>query len=143
MKRLVLGRYVALAGGLLVAAAVAGAQDRTTGNEAMPGRSPSGPAGTASQGATGTGSVAGATRGTCEHQMTGRVAALDKARGTMAIEFAGDEDLRIQLPASELAGFEQGDEVVVSMGVKERRTEAGETGTRPGILPESLPGSVR
>lgn len=129
--------YAVLAAGLLVVT-TAGAQDRGTGNDAMPGRSPSGPAGTASQGSTGTGSVAGATRATCEHQMTGRVSELDKARGTLAIEFAGDEDIRIHLPANELAGFEQGDEVVVSMGVKERPASRA-----TDAMPDVIPGSMR
>jgi hypothetical protein len=111
--------------GVVLAAGLASAEDRSKGTEGVPGRSPSGPTAATSEGAVPTGTVAAADE-ECAHQMTGTVKDLDKARGTLEIQIAGEEPLRIHLPASEISGFDEGDEVVVSMGVKERRP-----GTRP------------
>jgi hypothetical protein len=124
MKCIGRGAFVA-AGLLLATAGLSGAQDRSKGTEGEPGRSPSGPTAASSKGAVGAGAGAqNPANDDCTHQMTGTVKDLDKARGTLEIQIAGEEPLRIHLPTSEMSGFEEGDEVVVSMGVKERRPVA-------------------
>jgi hypothetical protein len=114
----------AVAVAIVLAAAVAGAQDRSKGDEGMGSRSPSGPAGTSSQGPTGTGSTAAATTSAsdCSHSMRGTVKTVDKATGEVSIVVPGvDDEIAIHLPPSELSGFERGDQVVVSMGLRESR----------------------
>jgi hypothetical protein len=102
-------------------AAAAMAQDRGTGTEGLGNRSPSGgAAATSSPGNTGVGATTGATSSGCSHQMTGTVKRIDKATGTVAIDVAGS-DLQLTLPPSELSGFENGDQVVVSLGLHESR----------------------
>ena len=82
--------------------------------------SPSGgAAATSSPGNTGVGATTGATSSGCSHQMTGTVKRIDKAAGTVAIDVAGAGDLQFTLPPRELSGFETGDQVVVSMGMRE------------------------
>ena len=116
------GRWAAPAVGLAVAAGLAVAEDRGTGTEGLPGRSPSGQAGTSSPGTFGVGGTASATAGECAHKMTGTVKQLDKSAGTVSIDVAGTENIELKLPPNELAGFEEGDQVVVSMGLREART---------------------
>jgi len=102
-------------------AAAAMAQDRGTGTEGLGSRSPSGgAAATSSPGNTGDGATTRATSSGCSHQMTGTVKRIDKATGTVAIDVAGS-DLQLTLPPSELSGFENGDQVVVSLGLRESR----------------------
>jgi hypothetical protein len=85
-------------------------------------RSPSGgAAATSSPGNTGVGATTGATSSGCSHQMTGTVKRIDKATGTVSIDVAGAGDIQFTLPQSELSGFENGDQVVVSMGIRECR----------------------
>jgi hypothetical protein len=81
------------------------ADDRATG---MPGGSPTAAAGTPAS-------------NSCPHQMTGTVKQLDKTTGTVAIDVAGANSIEIHLPPNELAGFQEGDQVVVSMGLRESR----------------------
>jgi hypothetical protein len=111
-----IGRYM-IAAGVLVLGGIAGAEDRGTGTSGLPGRSPSGPAGTSSPGSTGTGAAA-ALGTNCAHEMTGIVKRLDSAEGTVSVDVAGS-DLKLRLPPNELAGFKEGDQVVVSLGVRE------------------------
>jgi hypothetical protein len=119
-----LARNLAVVAGLAAAGGLAVAQDRTTGNEGLPGRSPSGAAETSSPGATGTGAAAAVGDDDCAHQMTGTVTKLDAAAGTLSIDVAGGNGMTLRLPASELKGFEEGDQVVVSLGVRESRATA-------------------
>ena len=119
-----IGRCVTVVGAIVLAAAVASAQDRSKGNEGEGGRSPSGPAGTSSMGPSGTGSTAAASAspGDCQHAMRGTVKTVDKATGEVQITVPGvDDEIAIHLPPSELSGFERGDQVVVSMGLRESR----------------------
>ncbi len=110
---------LAIATAVFAACRMAGAQERGTETQGLPGRSPSGPAGTSSPGTTGAGTT-DALAGDCTHQMTGTVKRLDPAEGTVSVDVAGS-DLKLRLPANELAGFKEGDQVVVSLGVRERR----------------------
>jgi hypothetical protein len=113
-----IGRYVAAAA-LLALGGTAAADDRGNGTSGLPGRSPSGPAGTSSPGATGVGAT-DALGSNCAHEMTGTVKHLDAAGGTVSVDVAGS-DLQLRLPPSELSGFKEGDQVVVSLGVREVR----------------------
>src|SRR5262245_58296032 len=116
-----IARSAALAAGLVGAAGLAVADERGTGTEGLPGRSPSGPAGTSSPGATGTGTADALGGDNCAHEMTGTVRKLDAAAGTLSVDVAGGSGLTLRLPASELEGFKEGDQVVVSLGVRESR----------------------
>jgi hypothetical protein len=108
--------------GATLLAGAAMAQDGGTGTEGLGSRSPSGGgAATSSPGNTGAGATTGATSSGCSHQMTGTVKRIDKATGTVSIDVAGAGDLQFTLPPSELSGFETGDQVVVSMGMRESR----------------------
>ena len=54
--------------------------------------------------------------------MRGTVKTVDKTTGEVQIAVPGiDDEIAIHLPPSELAGFERGDQVVVSMGLRESR----------------------
>jgi hypothetical protein len=112
------GRYMIAAAFLMLSTGAAfAADDGGTGTSGLPGRSPSGPAGTSSPGTTGTGATA-ALGANCAHEMTGTVKKLDTAAGTVSVDVAGS-DLKLRLPPNALAGFEEGDQVVVSVGVRE------------------------
>ncbi len=113
-----IGRYMAAAA-VLALGGIAAAEDRGTGTEGVPGRSPSGPVGTSSPGSTGTG-AADPLGSNCEHEMTGIVKRLDAAEGTVLVDVAGS-DLKLRLPPSELSGFKEGDRIVVSLGVRDVR----------------------
>ena len=110
--------YLTVAAALALTGGIAIAED-STGTSGLPGRSPSGPAGTSSPGATGTGAAA-ALGGNCAHEMTGTVKRLDPAEGTVSVDVAGS-DMKLRLPPNELNGFKEGDQVVVSLGVRESR----------------------
>jgi hypothetical protein len=112
------GRLACVAAALAVGG-VAFADDRSTGTSGLPGRSPSGPAGTSSPGTTGTG-VTGALGANCAHEVMGTVKRLDAAEGTVSVDVAGS-DMKLRLPPNELAGFKEGDQVVVSVGVRGAR----------------------
>ena len=120
-----IGRCMAAAAAMVLAASVAGAQDRGKGTEGLPGRSPSGQAGTSSPGGTGVGANEAAMKGDCSHRMTGTVTDVDKSTGSVSIDVAGANSLQLHLPPQELDGFEKGDQVVVSMGVSEPHAGAG------------------
>jgi hypothetical protein len=113
-----IARYLAAAA-LLVSAGIAGADDRSHGTDGLLGRSASDPAGTGSPGTTGVGTPS-ALGANCAHEMTGTVKRIDAAEGTVLVDVAGS-DLKLRLPPSQLAGFKEGDEVVVSLGVREAR----------------------
>ena len=119
-----IGRWSGVAAALVLAAGVAVAQDRSSGTEGVPGRSPSGQAGTSSPGPSGVGGSAAAMPAECEHKVMGTVKHLDPATGTVSIDIKGADDIELKLPADELAGFEAGDQVVVSMGMRESRVGA-------------------
>ena len=125
-----IGRSIALAAGLAAAAGLAVAEER--------GRGPSGPAGSSSPGATGAGSAEALAESNCEHEMIGTVKKLDAAAGTVSVDVAGGTDMTLRLPPNELAGFEEGDQVVVSVGVRESRAT-----TPGGRDPEPSPGAAR
>jgi hypothetical protein len=85
-----IGRWAA-AVAIVLAAAVAGAQNRSKGDD-------------------------------CSHSMRGTVKTVDKATGEVSIAVPGiDDEIAIHLPPGEVSGFERGDEVVVSMGLRESR----------------------
>ena len=118
-----IGRTVTVLGAIVLAAAVASAQDRSKGNEGE-GGSPSGPAGTSSQGSSGTGSTAAASASSADsqHAMRGTVKTVDKSTGEVQIVVPGiDDEISIHLPPGEISGFERGDQVVVSMELREAR----------------------
>jgi hypothetical protein len=133
------GRYMAVAACLALGSGAALAIDRSTGDEGLPGRSPSGPAGTSSPGTTGTGAP-NALGANCAHEMTGTVKALNAAEGTVSVDVAGS-DLKLRLPPSELSGFKEGDQVVVSLGVREVRE--GSTPVDHDLDPSRGIGSAR
>ncbi len=111
--------WTATAASVALLAGLAVAQDRGRGTEGTGARSPSaGAGGTSSPGNTGVGAITGATAPGCEHQMTGTVKRLDKAAGTLSIDVAGTGEMQLTLPPSELEGFEQGDQVIVAVGVR-------------------------
>jgi hypothetical protein len=62
--------------------------------------------------------------GDCSHQTTGTVKRVDKAAGSVSIDVAGADSVELRLPPDELAGFEEGDQVVVSLGIRESRDGA-------------------
>jgi hypothetical protein len=64
---------------------------------------------------------AATSKATAEHEMTGRVSRLDKSAGTVTIDVPGSSDIELRLPPEDIAGFREGDEVVVSMGMREAR----------------------
>ena len=66
-----------------------------------------------------------ASKATGEHEMTGRVSRLDKSAGTVTIDVPGSSDIELRLPPEDIAGFREGDEVVVSMGMREARPSEG------------------
>ncbi len=142
MRRI--GRRLATIATLAFAVGVAGAEDRGTGTSGLPNRSPSGPAATSSPGTSGTGAVEGSASSTksCPHLMTGTVTKLDKARGSLQIDVAGADQLELELSPEELAGFEQGDQVVVSMGVHETGHNSPRTRWPPACNPEGAAPSV-
>jgi hypothetical protein len=119
-------RGLSVVAALALCGAAASAEDRSTGNSGLPGRSPSGPAGTSSPGATGTGAP-NALGGRCGHEVTGTVRRLDPAEGTLSVDVAGS-DMKLRLTPNELSGFKEGDQVIVSIGVREAR-EGGRTGS--------------
>mgnify|MGYP000428947080 CR=1 FL=1 len=51
-----------------------------------------------------------------EHQVTGKVSALDAGSGTLVVDVNG-KDMRVLFPASALNRLEKGDEVTVTVGV--------------------------
>jgi hypothetical protein len=114
-----IGRYMVAAALLALGGGLARADDPGTGTSGLPGRSPSGPAGTSSPGTTGTGAPE-ALGGNCAHEMTGTVKKLDTATGTVSVDVAGS-DMKLRLPPNELAGFKEGDQVIISLGVREVR----------------------
>jgi hypothetical protein len=105
----------------VAAAGLAVADERADGAEGLP----AGPAGTRLPGAPGLG-AADPLGNNCAHEMTGTVRKLDAAAGTVLVDVAGS-DMILRLPPSELAGFKEGDQVVVSLGVRESPAE-----TTPG-----------
>ena len=111
--------------GMALVVGIAVAQDRGTGTDGPGGRSASAAAATSSPGNTGVGATTGATSAACSHQMTGTVKHLDKATGSMSIDVAGTGEMKLTLPPSELDGFENGDQVILSMGVREARSPIG------------------
>jgi hypothetical protein len=137
------GRWLAAAAGLALATGVAGAQDRSRGTEGLPGRSPSGQAGTSSPGATGVGGQAAAMPGDCSHKVSGTVKRLDRSSGTVSIDVAGGENLELKLPPGELSGFETGDQVVVSMGIRESRLGGGGASTGADQRGTTDPGTMQ
>ena len=126
------GCVVAAATAMLVAAPVC-ADERGTGTSGLPGTSPAGPAGTSSPVSAGVGSSLDALTNGCGHTMSGTVKQLDKTTGTVSIDVAGSNDVELRLPPGELAGFKEGDQVIVSMGIRESRA-----GTRPTEEPGGL-----
>jgi hypothetical protein len=112
-------RSVALVVGLVAAAGLAVAADER-GNDTggLPGRRLTGPAGTSAPGASAIGAADPLGANNCAHEMTGTVRKLDAAAGTVSVDVAG-RDMVLRLPPSELEGFKEGDEVVVSLGVRE------------------------
>jgi hypothetical protein len=95
---------------LALAAGVARAEHPGSGTDAVPGKTaPSAPPGKT-------------TADCCEHQMTGTVSHLDRSAGTVSIDVPGASDIELRLPPEEIAGFREGDEVVVSMGLHESRS---------------------
>lgn len=59
----------------------------------------------------------------CEHEVTGRVSHLDRNAGTVSIDMPGTSDIELRLSPDEIAGFREGDQVVVSMGLRSRSDE--------------------
>jgi hypothetical protein len=112
-----IGRYMAAAVVLALGGIAAAADDRGIGTSGLPGRSPSTPVGTSSPGAAGIG-AADALGSNCAHEMTGTVKRLNAAEGTVSVDVAGS-DLVLRLPPNELSGFKEGDQIVVSVGVRE------------------------
>ena len=136
-----IARCVVVVAGAVLVAGVAIAEDRGTGTEGLPSRSPSGQAGTSSPGATGAGSAAEALGGSCPHRIEGTVKKIDKSAGTVSIDVPGSDAVELHLPPGDLAGFEQGDQVVVSMGIRESHT--GSVPTEPGLDPDRGLGTER
>jgi len=94
---------------IVLAAAMAVAEERTSAADPMPGRT-AGP--TVSR---------KTTAEPREHEMTGTVSRLDKSAGTVTIDVPGSSDIELRLPPEEIAGFREGDQVVVSMDIRDSR----------------------
>ena len=110
-------RYAAMAAGIVVAGGLAVAADPTgtTGE--------SEPVGSGADAATGTARDTGA--GNYSHQVTGTVKKSDRTSGSVLIDLAGGEDLTLHLTPAEASQFQTGDQVVVSVGVRESRARSG------------------
>ena len=106
-----IGRGVAMVASVALAAGVALAGDRMGG--------------VTEREATGTAAVTGAG---CSHQMTGTVKELDETTGTVAIDVPGGNAIELHLAPNELAQFREGDQVVLSMGIREARPGRGTAG---------------
>jgi hypothetical protein len=104
-----MGRILATTAGVAFATGLAMAADERMG----------GPEGGSPQRNSGSGSAA--SGGSCGHQMSGTVKNLDRTSGMLSIDVAGMDDLRIHLPSSELQSFKEGDQVVISLGIREAR----------------------
>jgi hypothetical protein len=130
-------RYGAVAAGLLMAASLALADDmeRSTG-------SPQRPAYTG-QREMGTGQTGGkvaehAVRPMGEHQMTGTVTKIDKSDGDVTVDAQGRE-LELHFPPSALTNIDKGDQVTVTLAIREAgasRTGTGTSGSRTGVRSE-------
>jgi len=73
--------------------------------------------------ATGTARDTGAAD--CSHQVTGTVKKSDRTSGSVLIDLAGGEDLTLHLTPAEASQFQTGDQVVVSLGVRESGARGG------------------
>ena len=94
---------------MVLAPAIAVADERASAADAMPGRT-AGP--TVSR---------KTTAEPREHEMTGTVSRLDKSAGTVTIDVPGSSDIELRVPPEEIAGFREGDQVVVSMDIRDSR----------------------
>jgi hypothetical protein len=88
----------------------------------------------------------GATSGTSgymgEHSMTGKITHIDKEKGRVKVDAQG-EKLDLPFPQSALRNLNEGDQVVVSLGIKPASgagTRGGTSGTS-GTYGTGMPGS--
>jgi hypothetical protein len=88
----------------------------------------------------GAGATAGASGYMGEHSMTGKITDIDKEKGRVQVDAQG-ETLELHFPQTALRNLNEGDQVVVSLGIKPAGTRSGTSGAPGSGTSGGMPGS--